>query len=486
MVQIQRILPPERTITADTGERQVSTPSAQGDIMRVYGQAMQGVGTMIRDTALVVEKTKAQNERDTRMAQIYQQAEQDQDISEERQRYYEEEISKIARDSSRHIKLPREKGLFELETKGASDIAKIRVGNSFIKKRANQGIVEAETYVNNKKNDFILAKTPSEKQKAIVERDIKIQELVKSGYIDPADATKQIEELNKNWAVSQVNYDIATNPEMAASLLEKKVYPNIDEEDRVKLLNISKDAILDKKRNIEKANEVNQIQNETNYLTKFSSGELSWNDIEVISDDLRKGNISERFGTAMLDVIKSKGKYNPSEADNENYPNFIEQIYKSKDQKELNSSIYNLLLDHKNISQDKMAILINGAVQRSKIIPFSYGEDGAIDQKQKAVDSGALAVTEYGKRNQLETEDIANIYEDYHKNIGEGLLPQEAYDKSIRANAIKKNPSILSIPVEGRMMIDDQGNKAIVYPDGTYKEITIVKKELSSNAVQSK
>lgn len=306
MVQIQRILPPERTITDDTGERQISTPSASGDIMRVYGKALQGVGQTIRDAALVVEKTKAQNERDSKMASLYSQAEQDPDTSPERQKYYEEEISRISSESARHITIPRERSLFELETKGAGDIAKIKVNNSFTKKRIEQGRVEGDIYVNNKKNDFLLARTPGEKKRAILERDLKIQELVKGGYIDKADATKQIDELNKNWAESQVNYDIMTDPLMAHELLKSKSYPNIDEEKRVELLAEAEQTIRQNTKQAELMVKINQDQYEEQMAGMMADNTLN---LENINDF--RGKISEKAFLTAKKAISSSDKVDP-------------------------------------------------------------------------------------------------------------------------------------------------------------------------------
>jgi len=55
--------------------------------------------------------------------------------------------------------------------------------------------------------------------------------------------------------------------------------------------------------------------------------------------------------------------------------------------------------------------------------------------------------------------------------VNKGLSPENAKDVAIKSIALKTNSKISNLPKEGKVMIDKNGNKAMVYPDGTFKDL---------------
>ena len=74
-----------------------------------------------------------------------------------------------------------------------------------------------------------------EKSGIIAKRDSDIRRAVELGFISGADAIKVVDKLNGNWAIAQAEHMIITDPATALKLLEKKAFPNLDEENRQKL-----------------------------------------------------------------------------------------------------------------------------------------------------------------------------------------------------------------------------------------------------------
>lgn len=243
MAKIPRIMPSGNTITAESPSAfQRETPFS-GRALQTVGGAISETADMFQKAAMLAEKTKAQNDLDGKLNDINSRAEADTDTSDKRRQEYDNEIRKATEESAKLITIPQERSMFALESQSKSDITRNRVNNSFLRKKVAESKVNLDIYLDNKKNQFITAKSLPEKQMAMLERDTKINEMVGAGMLAQADATKLLDFHRKDWAKSQVQYDIETDPNLAKELLEEKQYPDIDEEDRVKLLGDAEETI---------------------------------------------------------------------------------------------------------------------------------------------------------------------------------------------------------------------------------------------------
>lgn len=214
------------------------------------------------------------------------------------------------------------------------------------------------------------------------------------------------------------------------------------------------------------------IGNEATALSSLAGGEKDWMNIDEIATGVRNGVYSENFGRAYNNVIKSKGRYEYQKDENANYAEWIDKIYGAGDQVGLHGTLLDLLKDHKNLSEDKMSILINEAVKHGKHLTLDKKSGSLqLDPKQQARASAAQAISKYGKETNLSGKEISDIFRNYISSVDSGIPAPEALMKATGNHAITKNPSLSSIPGEGQIMIDRNGNKALVMPDGTFKEI---------------
>lgn len=469
MAKIARITPSLNTITTQSPNAIQQQTEGTGENIQAVGGIISKTGEMYRNAMSVAEKTRAQNNLDQKMNDIRTRASNDPDISDQRRKDYENEINAASAESAQFISIPQERNLFSMEASTKADISKTHVNGVFMKKAIEQGKADLDIYLNNKKDDFIKTKSPKEKMTAILERDSKIKEMVNVGFLDPGEAIKLHEKQNNDWGKSQVEYDIATDPLMAKDLLEQSKYPNIDEENRVKLLDNAKSAI--RKRNKDSQDDIHlaQIASESDYLTKFASGQANWMTVEDVSSDVRQGILPEKFGAAFADVIKAQGEYEPREPANENYPEFIEKIYGAKDKTELQAGLLSLLKDHKNISVEKMSVLINEAQKRGKNLPLKIndlnpGEGQKVNVKQKEEDANALAVMIFGRKSNLSSNEISNMYQIYANGLSDGKSPMEAYGEAIKQHVISVYPPAANMENPPNLILDENSPIRVIFP----------------------
>lgn len=470
-MQVPKIEPTNNRLTTEGPGQTISQKNTTGEAISILGDTVQNIGNAFYKANLLAEKTKAENFYNSRMADIEQRAAEDPDTSDEKIKSYHDEINQASTDSADFIKTNSEKSLFGLELQGKSDMTKFHINNDFQKKKINELKDNTEIYLQTAQDNYIKSADPRFKASAILERNNKIKEAVGAHLLTPAEGQLQIMKLDKEWALAQVNYDIATNPEMAIDSLKKKEYENVDEKDRVDLMHKAGIAIKQNVRDAADQIEIAQIKTQSDYLSKMASGQANWMTLSDVANDVRQGAIPEKFATAYADVIddRAKGKeYMPNAEENKNYPQFISAIYQAKDQKELQQALYGILIDHKNMSQEKMAVLINGALERGKTLSLNPKQ---IDTKQQEIDSAAMAISNMGRRTGMNPQDISEVYQNFNKDLASGKTPKEALDNGVRINALKKNPALADIPISGKIKMDRFGNMARVFPDGHFEEI---------------
>ena len=131
-------------------------------------------------------------------------------------------------------------------------------------------------------------------------------------------------------------------------------------------------------------------------------------------------------------------------------------------------------------SSDHLAIFIEAARDRAAELPAGRAQklrkeataDLAthgitLDPHQSAVKAGISSLGEYGDRTGLNT---GAMYSHFLSAVSRGTNPQQAHDDAIKTAVINNNPAIMRSPAKGQLMMDKDGNQAIVYSDGTYEE----------------
>jgi hypothetical protein len=208
-----------------------------------------------------------------------------------------------------------------------------------------------------------------------------------------------------------------------------------------------------------------QIEGEADILTGFADGSLTWMNMADMGRAVRNGVAGDTFATAMADVLRRKGKYVPTEDKNINYPQVVSEIYKAETREELHKVITNLLQDNKNMSRDKMAILISGAMQRANSLPFTTkfaeydnNKPAKADPKQREIDGAALAVVNFGRRNGLSFQDTGYLYGNFQRSIAAGVPASKAYEAAIKEFVVTKHPETAASGITPTIVTD--GNQS--------------------------
>lgn len=217
-----------------------------------------------------------------------------------------------------------------------------------------------------------------------------------------------------------------------------------------------------------------QISGQANLLTQLAGGKGGWMNMDDMANLVAQGTVSEKFARAYSDVISAKGGYQPKEERNENFPKFIDAIYHAKDQTSLHDTLIDLMQQHKGMSQDAMAVLINSAIKRSGSLPLDvkFQSAGATDPKQLNIDAGARAVANFGRRNGMDPNEIGFLYSNYYAKVSKGTPVHQAIDEAQRQYAIAKypivatmegTPTAIATPSSGVKYLNFNSN-ATVYP----------------------
>lgn len=436
-----RIPVPLRTTSNQGTGRKIRQGSATGDALQVLGQAGQEAFNKIERARSLAERTKAQNERDTRYLEIQARALNDTDLSPQNQKSYDDEIRKANSESAKLISIPEDRSLFELESESKSSISIAKIQGGFRKKEIEQGAADLGIFIDNKENEFIQAETPAGKQSAILERDNKIREGVKSGYISAADATKKIDDLNKDWAKAQVEHDIDVNPEMALSILEQNSYPDISEKDRVKYINEAKNMSEKIQSNAKRILKKQQIEKESGYISDFIQGDL---DIKMheIGQSIARRDIRPEFGNALIKAIQTPFDEIDLEDDDEAFLSMANSFLEVSDQENINDVIMDILngFSSGNLGQRKMQLLIEASRK--------FGESTEIkNQLSNVISIGIKA----GLSNDSE------MVEDYIGQINQGKEPAKAFSSAVRNKQVKMNPERANYEVG---QIVERGNRS--------------------------
>jgi hypothetical protein len=104
---------------------------------------------------------------------------------------------------------------------------------------------------------------------------------------------------------------------------------------------------------------------------------------------------------------------------------------------------------------------------RSEYLNTKSGKGGA---QPNFLDSAVSLIKESGSQfsfGQIFTSMIKRITSE---NVSGEQIMSVATDE-VRKQRLIDNPTMASLPKEGTLHVDRFGNKAIVYPDGTYKEV---------------
>jgi hypothetical protein len=333
-----------------------------------------------------------------------------------------------------------------------NEISKIKIDANFKGKQLEYNKVMLSTNIDELQRRRILSSTPSEK----MDYEERISSLINynkiAGTISDAEAHKLLLASKESGALA----GISVNPDAAIQELKdnKGYYSDMPLEDRASLIEKAKD--LKHRQAKEDTQLIKDIQMNTEAQIVMDMANGKSVPLSSLSEMLKKNIITADFAESAIKAITSPDSIGAI-TNSEEFSKLTEDIFKSDKKEEVRKTVKNILKgggDGK-LSKDDMAILISSAQNKN------------IEKR----DAASLAVKTLGDWADKVKADRADVFRDFQKKISSGKEPQLAVQETMNENTVKIKPELIKLPVTGKVMIDKNGNKAMVFPDGHYEEM---------------
>lgn len=433
MAKIPKIEPTGNQLTSSAPNQLLRTPPGPGAALATAGSGIESFGEKIKQAGLLAETTRAENQLSGRLDEIKRLAGSDTDMSEERRAFYDDQIDTAIAESGNHISIPENRSMFELQSQGKAEISRNYVHGTFMKKIVDQGKADLDIYLQNKRDEFIQAPSPAEKDLAISERNNKISEMTAAGFLSTADATTLTDTQDREWGKAQVEYDISTNPEVAIQMLEQKSYPDVNEEDRADLLNKAKLAATKRIKDSQTRLQQDLIKNEANLIQGVATGKMTIDNITDISAAVAQKQIRPEVGkSAIRALLKPIDKYDMKEND-EAFVKLSEGIFAADNEKDMNDVLRDILngFNSDDLSQRNMTLLIQTANKMG-------AQAADVNKRVELFRSNYHRVSDWAEHNKVDKTALIKSYTD---GINKEMSPEEAADTAIDNGIRMADPS---------------------------------------------
>ena len=317
------------------------------DAIVSLGKTGQQISEAFAKVNLLHERTRAENQRDIALQDVLTQAEKDTDTSKERLSYYKDQVGKVISESSKHITTPLEKDIFAQESLGKGNIANVNIHNTFNKKNIDLAKVELDKSMEIKGDEWIKSGSPKDKERIILERNLKIKQAMEAGFLDQASAQKMVYDMDKDWAKAQVEYDISIDPFTAKELLEGSAYQGISEDKRIELLKQANTAI-----------NARTIELEDNVMNKILADEMSIEELKSLSIPKDKGGLGSVKANIYIEKMESKMKQDITAVE--------KQKPKSKKYIKLIDQMVDNNVDNFNLKQEVVGAYLDGVIDTNE------------------------------------------------------------------------------------------------------------------------
>jgi len=276
-----------------------------------------------------------------------------------------------------------------------------------------------------------------------------IDKNVNAGIYDYAEGEKLKKESIKSTAINAIYTDIEKGRQQI-----KDDYYDLTPEEKGKL--------LDEANSLEarRLKEATELQKEISYQTEaniaLDIANNKYPSIQSLAQAVQAGTISSDFSNVALKTITSPEMV-AAETDNEQFATLTQEIFKSKDKAQVQKALVNILRgggDGK-LSQDDLSILIHSAMMQG-------------EAQQQENEKTVISLGEWADNSKI---DRAETFRIFQKQIAEGKNVTVSADEVKKQMLLKTYPWVSTLPENGKVIMDENGNKLMVYPDGRTEEV---------------
>jgi hypothetical protein len=394
---------------------------------------------------------------------ITSRADQDTDFDSSK---YESEIDRLGQDAAKHITGQLAKEEFMNQFNKQATATKWEIKNSFRKRELEAGFA-ANDWTRKQIAASFPTMSDAEKIQSVATFKQMLVDGVNNGIYTKGQADIIDQQFQQDINASVVNHDIMTNPGIALTGLEDGKdgpYPGISDQFRDESIQKAKDYKLKYEKEADYAQKQKINSNEDNIVTRMIDPSKQPPTEGEIFSLMNNGDLSPKFAKAVVENIRSAKKIGAETKNNVFNKIALDILNPDKKEDEIKTELLN-----KNaigeLSDNDFKVLNT----------FFQSATKEVVEKSLPKKNWLERLFNDGKDKGLKQEIIANMFKSYMQRVTSGEAPEVVATDIIRKNTqdmiVKKLPSIVNSPKgKGQLMIDSQGNKAIVYPDGTIEE----------------
>lgn len=262
----------------------------------------------------------------------------------------------------------------------------------------------------------------------------------------------------------------------------------------------------------QRASKEEMVHSRFDLINQVANGKINFENSGDVTRQISQKD--PELAEAITKVTTSTGSFSTDKPDDEAYEELVKNVFNSGNREDVSKFLVSALNSNANgnISRDRLAILVNAATSRAKNIPLQNDDGSPKSPVQNSIDAGLKAAVGWNGQND---KTDPGVYDDYLKGVHSGKGVQESYNEAVKNSMIRKYPELATVPAApnaamsasqglksfvpgksdakanysisngavvpkaqsqtgkkegGRLMKDGKGNKAIVYPDGTFEE----------------
>lgn len=475
----------QKKIETQVGRPAITTPNVrvdpavfarQGEMMEALGQTVQDVTDRLEKIRDLQQATAASSLVMDRTNALQMQMQNDPEIWTAKGRA-NEELKKIGNDASKLIDSPIAKQKFQFDYESQSLISQAKI-NKGLNKRAID--LTTDTINENiiKKGEAFVTGSPAEQQVILAEVDNMLNTLVAFGAYTPEEKLLEFSRLKTEMNESAANHLTYNVPEATLFLLDSKdkgVFKHLDTDTRLQHEKDAK-ALIAKRETIgETLRGLATDENEDNMVLKLLENNLT---VQEVVTGAQNGDIRPKFAKTLKNALLSKKTLNPK-TDLRVYDEIMTMITKSADDPE--KKIITDTQIRERIFEETAIGNLTPADYKSLYYTNKGGRETTISEGYIAEQNGeppnylAMVWKQIDRFNMYNPVSVGKLMNSVVDRViqenAKGEQVNQIAREEIRKENVFNNPAVANYNKEGQLMVDANGNKAIVYPDGRIKEV---------------
>lgn len=286
---------------------------------------------------------------------------------------------------------------------------------------------------------------------------------------DRQDILVSISDLSEKVQVKQAEAAIFDDPRTGLAMVNSGVFDLTDKQ-KSELSKTARD--VEERQKVEQEFELKEqrFNNETKWTLDLTNKKMKKLSIPEINELINSGDMSPDFAEAYIAVMKSPKIIKAERKKNPAFVISAKNLFDKNTPDEIREErIRAMISGSKGELKESELLLLLGVSAKAKLplksilestigegTPFDFGKD--FDPVNRL-------------RIRAEQEKVYDTVKNLLEKINEGKSPEVALQEATSEQNIATRPEMLLSPKEGQIMEDEFGNRAIVYSDGTYKEI---------------